>query len=169
MKRNQQEDTIMGTKNTDLVANFEATPQVANSAAELHGVLRTAHGTVELASGDSDDDDIVMLAPIPSNAAVPSLFIGSDTFGGSCTFNVGIYTTDGTVKDEDVFATAVADAGAMADVRFEAADIDTASKKMYELAGDTTDPGGYYYIAATMAAAGGTAGTMSWNISYVVN
>ena len=159
----------MGTKNTDLVANFEATPQVANSAAELHGVLRTAHGTVELASGDSDDDDIVMLAPIPSNASVPSLFIGSDTLGGSCTFNVGIYTTDGTVKDEDVFATAVADAGAMADVRFEAANIDTAGKKMYELAGDTTDPGGYYYIAATMAAAGGTAGTMSWNISYVVN
>ena len=100
----------MGTKNTDLVANFEATPQVKNNAAELHGVLRTAHGTVELAAGDSDNDDVVMLAPIPSNAAVPSLFIGSDTFGGSCTFNVGIYTTDGTVKDEDVFATAVADA-----------------------------------------------------------
>ena len=159
----------MGTKNTDLVANFEASPSVANNSAELHGGLRTAHGTVELAAGDSDNDDIVMLAPIPSNASVPSLFIGSDTLGGSCTFNVGIYTTDGTVKDEDVFATAVADAAAMADVRFEAADIDTAGKKMYELAGDTTDPGGYYYIAATMAAAGGTIGTMSWNISYVVN
>ena len=159
----------MGTKNTDLVANFEATPQVKNNAAELHGVLRTAHGTVELASGDSDDNDIVMLEPIPSNAAVPSLFIGSDTLGGSCTFNVGIYTTDGTVKDEDVFASLVADAAGMADVRFEAANIDTASKKMYELAGDTTDPGGHYYIAATMAADGQTAGTMSWNISYVVN
>ena len=159
----------MGTKNTDLIANFEASPQVANNSAELHGVLRTAHGTVELAAGDSNDDDIVMLAPIPSNAAVPSLFIGSDTLGGSCTFNVGIYTTDGTVKDEDVFATAVADAGAMADVRFEAANIDTAGKKMYELAGDTTDPGGYYYIAATMAAEGGTAGTMSFRIEYVVD
>ena len=159
----------MGTKNTDLVANFEATPQVANSAAELHGVLRTAHGTVELASGDSDDDDIVMLAPIPSNAAVPSLFIGSDTFGGSCTFNVGIYTSAGVVKDEDVFATAVADAAAMADVRFEAADIDTAGKKMWELAGDNSDPGGYYYIAATMAAPGGTEGDMSFIINYVVN
>jgi hypothetical protein len=159
----------MGTKNTDLVANFEATPQVKNNAAELHGVLRTAHGTVELASGDSDDNDIVMLAPIPSNAAVPSLFIGSDTLGGSCTFNVGIYTSGGTVKDEDVFASLVADAAGMADVRFEAANIDTASKKMYELAGDTTDPGGHYYIAATMAADGQTAGTMSWNISYVVN
>jgi hypothetical protein len=159
----------MGTKNTDLVANFEATPSVANNAAELHGVLRTAHGTVELAAGDSDDNDIVMLAPIPSNAAVPSLFIGSDTLGGSCTFNVGIYKTDGTVKDEDVFASTVADAAAMADVRFEAANIDTAGKKMYELAGDTTDPGGYYYIAATMAADGGTIGTMSWNITYVIN
>ena len=85
----------MTTKNTDLVANFEATPQVANNAAELHGVLRTAHGSVELAAGDSTDNDIVMLAPIPSNAAVPSLFIGSDTFGGSCTFNVGVYTSAG--------------------------------------------------------------------------
>ena len=159
----------MGTKNTDLVANFEATPQIPNNAAELHGVLRVAQGTVELAAGDSDNNDIVMLAPIPSNASVPQLFIGSDTLGGSCTFNVGIYTTAGAVKDEDVFATAVADAGAMADVRFEAANIDTAGKKMYELARDSTDPGGYYYIAATMAADGGTIGTMSWNITYVIN
>ena len=110
-----------------------------------------------------------MLAPIPSNAAVPSLFIGSDTFGGSCTFNVGIYSTAGAVKDEDVFATDVADAAAMTDVRFEAANIDTAGKKMYELAGDSSDPGGYYYIAVTFSAAGGTIGTLSWNISYVVN
>ena len=159
----------MTTKNTDLVANFEATPQVANSAAELAGVLRTAHGSVELAAGDSTDNDIVMLAPIPSNAAVPQLFVGSDTFGGSCTFNVGIYKTDGTVKDEDVFATAVADDAALADVRFEAANIDTSSKKLWELAGDTTDPGGYFYIAVTFAATGGTAGTLAWNINYVVN
>ena len=91
----------MGTKNTDLVANFEATPQVKNNAAEFTVYLEL-HTELLSSTGDSDNDDIVMLAPIPSNAAVPSLFIGSDTFGGSCTFNVGIYTTDGTVKDEDV-------------------------------------------------------------------
>jgi hypothetical protein len=159
----------MTTKNTDLVANFEATPQVANSAAELAGVLRTAHGSVELAAGDSTDNDIVMLAPIPSNAAVPTLFVGADDLGGSCTYNVGIYKTDGTVKDEDVFATAVADDAALADVRFEVANIDTSRKKMWELAGDSTDPGGYFYIAVTFAATGGTAGTMAWNISYVVD
>ena len=30
----------MTTKNSDLVANFEASPQVANDSQELHGVLR---------------------------------------------------------------------------------------------------------------------------------
>jgi len=159
----------MTTKNTDLVANFEASPQVANNSAELAGVLRTAHGSVELAAGDSTDDDIVMLAPVPSNAAVPTLFVGSDTFGGSCTFNVGIYTSAGVVKDEDVFATSVADAAAMADVRYEAADLNTGSQKLWELAGDSSDPGGYYYIAITFNATGGTAGTLNWNISYVVD
>ena len=159
----------MTTKNTDLVANFEATPPVLNNAAELAGVVRTAHGSVELAAGDSTDNDIVMLAPIPSNAAVPQLFVGSDTLGGSCTFNVGLYKTDGTVKDEDVFATSVADEAALTDVRFEAADLNTASQKLWELAGDSSDPGGYFYIAITFNATGGTAGTLAWNINYIVN
>jgi hypothetical protein len=159
----------MTTKNTDLVANFEATPPVLNNAAELAGVIRTAHGSVELAAGDSTDNDIVMLAPIPSNAAVTQLFVGSDTFGGSCTFNVGLYKTDGTVKDEDVFASSVADAAALTDVRFEAADLNTASQKLWELAGDSSDPGGYFYVAITFNATGGTAGTLAWNINYIVN
>ena len=159
----------MTTRNTGLVANFEAIPQVANNAAELAGVLRTASGTVELLAGDSTDNDIVMLAPIPSNASIPQSFVGSDSLGGSCTFNVGLYKTDGTVKDEDVFATLVADGAALADVRFEAADLNTGSQKLWELAGDSEDPGGYFYVAVTFAATGGTAGTMNWNIHYVVN
>ena len=35
----------MTTKNSDLVANFEASPQVANDSQELHGVLRVAQRT----------------------------------------------------------------------------------------------------------------------------
>ena len=159
----------MTTKNSTLVENFEATPQVANAAHNLHGVVRVAQGTIALAAGDSTDDDIVMLAPIPSNASVSSLKIASDNLGGTCTFNVGIYTDAGAVKDEDFFATAVADAAGMADVRFEAADINTAGQQVYEMAGDATDPGGFYYIAATFAATGGTAGDMSFIIEYVVN
>ena len=159
----------MGTANSDLVTNFEATPQVLNNSALLHGSMRVAQGTIVVAAGDSDDNDIVMLAPIPSNATVPQIWVGSDTLGGSCTFNVGIYQSSGTVVDEDYFASAVADAAAMADVRHEAADINTAGKTMWEMAGASVDPGGYYYIAATMQAAGGTEGDMSFYIQYIVN
>tara|TARA_R100000329_G_scaffold33242_2_gene30891 strand:- start:4899 stop:5381 length:483 start_codon:yes stop_codon:yes gene_type:complete len=160
---------MMTTKNSTLVTNFEATPQVQNEAHELHGVVRVASGTVALVAGDSTDDDIVMLAPVPANASITQLFVGSDALGGSCTFNVGLYTTAGVVKDEDVFATTVADGAAMADVRFEAADINTAGQQVYELAGDSNADEGYYYVAITFNATGGTAGDVSFLIHYVVN
>ena len=160
----------MTTKNSDLVANFEASPQIANDSQELHGVLRVAQGTVALAAGDSTDNDIVMLAPIPSNASITAIQVAADALGGSCTFNVGIYQTDGTVVDEDFFASSVDDGTtAVADLRTEAADINTIGAKLYTNAGASTDPGGYYYIAATFNATGGTGGDMSFIIHYVVN
>lgn len=159
----------MTTKNSTLVANYEATPSVANDAHNLHGAIRVASGNVALAAGDSTDNDIVMLAPIPANANITALRIGSDSLGGSCTFNVGLYTTAGVVKDEDVFATSVADGAAFADVRFEAADINTAGQQAYELAGDSDAGEGHYYVAATFNATGGTAGDMAFIIEYVVN
>jgi hypothetical protein len=102
-------------------------------------------------------------------SVLTSLFIGSDTLGGSCTFNVGIYTSGGTVKDEDVFASLVADAAAMADVRHEVATINTVGQKLWQIAGLSSDPGGLLYVSITFSATGGTAGTLSWNISYSVN
>ena len=65
----------MGTKNSTLIANYEATPQVANDVSLLDGVMRVAQGTIALAAGDSDDNDIVQLAVLPSNATVPHIFI----------------------------------------------------------------------------------------------
>jgi len=159
----------MTTRNTGLVANVLASPPVLNDAAELHGVVRVASGTVELLAGDSTDNDVVLLAPISSKATIQSLLIGSDTLGGSCTFNVGVHNYDGTVGDEDAFATSVADAAAMTDVRYEAATINTAGQKLWELAGLSSDPGGMLYVSITFAATGGTAGTLSWDITYAVN
>jgi len=159
----------MTTRNSTQVANFEASPVIMNDASLYSGVVRIAQGTLELVAGDSTDNDIVMLAAIPTHATVPSIKIGSDTLGGSCTFNVGIYTSAGVVKDEDCFATLVADAAAITELRYEVAAIETTGQKLYEIAGDTVDPGGFYYIAVTFAATGGTAGTMSYIIDYVVN
>ena len=159
----------MGTANSTLVTNFEASPPSMNDVANLHGVMRVAQATIVVAAGDSDDNDIIHLAPVPSNATVPHIFVGSDTLGGSATVNVGIYSSAGVLVDEDLFASAVADAGALADVRHEASNINTVGKKMWELAGASVDPGGYYYISVTMQAAGGTVGDLSFIIHYVVS
>jgi len=160
----------MTTKNSTLVSNFEASPQVASDAHELHGVMRVAQGTIALAAGDSTDDDIVMLAPIPSNASITALQVAADGLGGSCTFNVGLYQTTGTVVDEDLYASSVADGTtAVADLRTEAANINTIGNQVWQDAGASTDPGGYYYVAVTFNATGGTLGDMSFIIHYVVN
>jgi len=159
----------MTTKNSDLVANLEALPQVANKASELGGVVRIAQGNVALAAGDSTDDDIVMLAPIPTHATITSIRVGSDNLGGTCTFNVGFYTNAGVVVDEDALATDVADAAGMTELRYEVANINTTGQQVWELAGQSSDPSDVYYVAATFSATGGTAGDMAFIIEYVVD
>lgn len=159
----------MTTKNSDLVANLEALPQVANKASELGGVVRIAQGNVALDAGDSTDNDIVMLAPIPTHATITSIRVGSDNLGGTCTFNVGFYTNDGVVVDEDALATDVADAAGMTELRYEVANINTTGQQVWELAGQSSDPSDVYYVAATFSATGGTAGDMAFIIEYVVD
>jgi len=159
----------MTTKNSTLIENLEATPQVMNNASELGGVKRVAQGNVALAAGDSTDNDIVMLAPIPTNATITSIRVGSDNLGGSCTFNVGFYTDAGVVVDEDAIATLVADAAGMTELRYEEANINTTGQQVWELAGQSSDPADVYYVAATFSATGGTAGDMAFIIEYVVN
>ena len=159
----------MTTKNSDLIANLEALPQVANSASELGGRVRIAQGNVALAAGDSTDNDIVMLAPVPTHATLVSVRIGTDALGGSCTFNVGFYTNDGVVVDEDALATTVADGGAIAELRYEELDLNTTGQQVWELAGQTSDPSDVYYIAVTFNATGGTAGDLAFIIEYVVD
>ena len=147
----------MTTKNSTLIANYEASPIVMNDAALLSGSVRIAQGNIALAAGDTGNADIVMLAPIPSQAVVTSIQVGSDALGGSCTYDIGIYTSAG------------ADGAAIAELRYEALGLETTGQRLHVQAGDTVDPGGYYYIAATFDAAGGSAGDMAFMIQYVVN
>jgi hypothetical protein len=168
----------MTTKNSDLVANFEATPQVANPAHELHGVKRVAQGTIALAAGDIGAADIVMLAPVPSNASITSIKIANDDLDSATTItsDVGLYTTAGAAADVDVYAdgsTNMQSATAFADVEAEYAfvtrDINKCGQQVWEDAGATSDPGGFYYVAVTFPTAGDQAGDLSFIIEYVVN
>lgn len=167
----------MTTKNSTLVANFETSPTAYNATQELHGRIRVAQGSIELATGDLDDDDIVMLAPIPKGASIKSIKLASDDLdtGTALAWNVGVYETDGTVVDEDAYATAITlgqAATGYTEYRFEAAGIETTGQRVWEDASVSSDPGGgHYYLAATVSTAAGTpaAGTLAFQIEYVMD
>ena len=169
----------MANVNTTLVSNLLASPQVASPSRTLHGSKRVAMGTIALAAGDLSATDTVMLAPIPSNAAIVSIKLFNDDLdsGTTNTCDVGVYSESGgtfTAQDDDAYASAIttfrgAVAGAGTDVTFEARAIEKHGQAVWEDAGLSADPGGYLFIGLLFDAAGDTGGDLSFTIEYVVN
>ena len=162
----------MATVNSTLVSNFEALPQVANNAHELGGVKRVAQGTLEITS--SSDSDVIMLAPLPTNASITSLQLASDDLdsGTALIWDIGLYDDEGTAVDADVYAdgtTVFRAATAFTEFRHTTADINTAGEQLWEDGGSSSDPGGVYYVAVFVEAAGASDGTLSFKIEYVIN
>ena len=139
--------------------------------------MRVACGTIALAAGDLSATDTVMLAQVPTNAAVVSIKLFNDDLdsGTTNTCDVGLYTADGdvTAKDDDCYASAITDLrGAVTtgtEVAFEARNVNLMGQRVFEDAGDSTDPGGYYLIGLKFDAAGDTAGDLSWLITYILD
>ena len=165
----------MANVNQTLVTNFLATPPTMNTTRQLHGSMRVACGTIALAAGDISAGDTIMLAPLPTNAAVVSIKIFNDDLdsGSAVTMHVGLYTADGnvTAKDVDAYASATTDLRAAVivgtEVAFEARNINLMGQRVWEDAGDSTDPGGHYLVGLETDAAGDTAGDVSFLITYV--
>ena len=86
-----------------------------------------------------------------------------------------MWTTAATpvAKDDDCYASAITDLrGAVTvgtEVAFEARNVNLMGQKVWQDAGDTADPGGYYLIGLIFDAAGDTAGDLSWLVTYVVD
>lgn len=168
----------MANVNQTLASNFVADPPVHSPVHQLHGSMRVACGTIALAAGDLSASDTVMLAPIPTNAAVVSIVLYNDDLdsGTTNTCDVGLFTSDGnvTAKDDDCYASAITDlraavTGAGTEVAFEARDINKMGQKVFEDAGDSTDPNTHYFVGLTFDAAGDTAGDLSFKITYIVD
>lgn len=168
----------MTTKNSDLVANFEATPKVQNATQELHGRVRIAQGTIAMGTGDLDLNDIVLLAPVPTNASIVSIRLAADDLDSdgspALAFNVGLHDLGGTVIDADAYASAITlgqAATVFTEYAFEARNINACGQRVWEDAGDTSDPGGQYYVSMVVSTAAATAaaGDLSFIIEYVVD
>ena len=184
----------MGTAYSTELTNYEATPQVMVSPASATGKIRVWSDTIAAGTGDIDDDDILMMAEIPSNAKIKSIKLYNDDLdsGGSPALvtDVGIYNGNVLFNDTDGSATAYA-AEAVIDrncygtvmtvlqaavtagteVRYETLGIETVGNFMWEDAGLTSDPGKMLRIALTIetVAATAAAGDITMVVEYIVN
>lgn len=165
-----------GIFRSDNVTNIEATPiTIINKKA---GDVKMLIDEAEVATTNIDDiGDIILFGPLPSNAIVTSIKLFNDDLDSNGTptlaADVGVYysgkgnivsgvaKTSGTVVSATCIGTAITTLQSAnvsgTEVRFEAANIDTIDKELWEVAGLSADCGGLLYIGLTMTAAAATA------------
>ena len=184
----------MATAYSTELTSFEATPQVMADSGSAGGKVRVWSDTIAAGTGDIDDDDIIMMAEIPSNAKIKSIMLYNDDLdsNGSPTLktDVGVYNGNVKFNDTDGSATAYAAEGVIdrdcygtlmttlqaantagVEVRYETLGVETVGNFMWEDAGLTSDPGKMLRIALTIetAAATAAAGDVTMVVEYIVN
>jgi hypothetical protein len=169
----------MSTAKSNIVTNFTAVPHVLNDTQDLGGRVRVAQGSIALGTADLSAADIVLLAPIPSNASIISIKLAADDLDSNGSpallWDVGLYDANGTTAaDADCYATNITlgqSATAFTEYRWEEANITTTSNKVWEDAGDSVDPVSFYYVSMTVDTAPATAaaGDVAFIIQYVVD
>ena len=180
----------MATVKSVEITNLDATPRTTLEAASAGGKLRVWMDTIAVGTGDLDNDDIIVMAQIPSNAKIVSLRIYNDDLNsGSGTHNVGLYngpqaytisgtTTDAAaVIDEDCYATdsdafqaATTITTGLEEYLVEVRNINKIANFVWEDGGISEDPKVPLRIAITMSATGtAVAGDITMVVLYTVD
>ena len=164
----------MATVKSVEITKLDATPRTTLEAASAGGKLRVWMDTIAVGTGDLDNDDIIIMGQVPSNAKIVSLRIYNDDLNsGSGTHNLGLYngpqayTISGTttaaaaVIDEDCYVT---DSGALRaattvttgteEALIETRNINAIGNFVWEDGGLAEDPKVPLRIAITMSAVG---------------
>lgn len=155
------------------ISNPAASPVVLNDARNEGGYGRHFLGTVEVAAAD-DDTSTYRLLTVKSNMVLLSLSLLNDAITAGTSYDFGLYYNStklaGVVVPNCValFASAVdlsaahGATGAL-DITYEATatNIDSLKKRLWELAGLTSDPDCLFDIVATANTVGSSAGTIS--------
>lgn len=177
-----------GTKKSDNITNIETAP--ISVLDKKIGVQKVMIDECEVATTNIDDvGDIILFGTIPSNAVIKSIKIFNDDLDSHATptlaADVGLYysgignvvsgvkKTSGQVVSANCIGTAITTLQAAnvsgAELRFEAANIDTIDKEAWELGGLSADCGGQLFIGLTLtaAAATGAAGGIKLVVEYI--
>ncbi len=164
-------NTVINTSSANV---FESAP-----VHRYGGRKRVVSGNFELATTDVDANDIIVLARLPSNAVIHTLFIMCDTLdtGAGIVVDVGIYEPDGTVVDIDAYVDGTTDfrtanAPPGTDYRWSAlTDAVGAGDTIWENGGESADPSAARDIAMTVETVPATAvaATLAYSIEYTID
>lgn len=120
-------------------------------------------------------NDVIRFLRVPTNARLLSIkgSIGSSATAGA--INLGLYNSgaDGSVIDADLFASAQSITSGLnrTELLTESGELSVAeqAKPLWQAAGETEDPNGYYVIAATVSTAFVAADTsFTLDVTYAV-
>lgn len=182
----------MATVYSTVLTNLDAVPRLITDAANLGGKLRIAAATIEVATGDIDNNDIILLTELPSNAKLHSLVVYNDDLDSNVSptlaANIGLYAgvrftdTDSsfTVYQKDAVISESAYASAIttlqdentegSELAFEVNDIASIADRVWQDAGLTSDPKVVLRLGITISnvAATAVAGTITVRCMYSI-
>ena len=170
----------MATAKSVEITALDASPREVLETGSAEGRMRVASGTIAAGTGDIDNDDVLMMVQIPSNAKVLSIKLFNDDLDSngspSLAANVGLYyASSGVVIDEDCYASAITTLQAAntagVEVAFEARNVNAIANFAWEDGGLTSDPAVPLRIALTMSnvAATAAAGDVTMVVTYIVD
>jgi len=167
----------MGTANTltNNVTNLDAKPPVALDKRLFNGILKEQVGTVEIAAAD-DASSVYRVGRVHSSWRISNIIRYNDAITSGTDYDVGLYDTaaaGGAVININCFADAVSLASASVtgtnDLYEAGSDVgvEDIEQRVYQDAGETTDPGYWYDVCLTGDTVGSGAGTVTLRIRYV--
>lgn len=162
---------VANTKST-IITNIEAVPIVPQRPTEIAGLIYGAAATVEVLAAD-DDNSVYRFFPVHSSWRVHGIKLWNDAITGGTAYDIGLYdVADGAVVSAQLWASSVDCSSARLaplDASFEAANIDTIGKRIWEQLALTSDPDKWYHVACRATTVGTGAGTLSLQIEYVTD
>lgn len=168
------------------VTNLAATPRVANTAGKgAPGRLVSVNDVLPAMTTAGTAGGIMRVVRVPSDCIIKGVYWMNAATVTTVDCDVGLYYSDtadgtsstnvagaGTAIDADFFASAVAMETlktAWQDVTFESGVYTAAkaNKELWDAAGLTTDPGGFFDIALTNTSTTSGAPVLSLRVDYV--
>lgn len=157
---------------SNAITNFEnAVRNQPNHALTVGGRIKSIRQVSTVAAAD-DDGDVLYVCPIHSSWSLCHIWLLNDAITSGTDYDLGLYDEDGNVVDVNAYADAVDMSSARVDgldVLNEIRDIANIEQQVWQDAGQSSDPGVWYYLVWTGVTIGSGAGDIVTAVEYVEN